>query len=112
MLFAVQIVVRSSDENSYIGEVYAYDYHYNLLVVKFKSKASLRCANLRMIDDDLGPEKSFQLRPHTLKVKPGDPVLVVGRYFYKSFDYMAAPGYFRFQNFTLLPFYLLPYTYC
>ncbi|KAK9736015.1 hypothetical protein RND81_04G244700 [Saponaria officinalis] len=51
-----------------------------------------------MMDVDINPENSFQLRPHSLKLKPGDPVVVVGKYFYKSYNFMAASGYFRMRR--------------
>ncbi|XP_074314896.1 putative protease Do-like 14 [Silene latifolia] len=80
----LKIVVGSFEENSYIGEIVTYDFHYNILFIKFKSKTRLESAKLSMIDDD-----------HSIKLKPGDPVIVVGRYFDRSFELMAAPGCFR-----------------
>ncbi|KAK9690739.1 hypothetical protein RND81_09G150900 [Saponaria officinalis] len=96
----LKIVVRASDENSYVGKIHIYDFHYNLLIIKFKSKTPLPCAKLRMVDDDLDLGMSFQLCPHSLKFKPGNPVVVVGKYFHKDYDFMAASGFFRFDYFS------------
>ncbi|KAL9236497.1 hypothetical protein vseg_011161 [Gypsophila vaccaria] len=90
-----KIVVQTSDENCYLGEIETYDFHYNLLILKFKSKNSLQPACLRMIHDDFSLDRPFQLRPHSVNFKIGDPILVVGRYFDESNDLMAAPGNFR-----------------
>ncbi|KAH9611328.1 hypothetical protein KSS87_005422, partial [Heliosperma pusillum] len=94
----LKIIVRASDENLYAGEIIAFDFHYNLLIIKFKSKASIQFANLKFIDDDLTLEKPSPSRPHALKVKPGDGVVVVGRYFYKSYDLMVAAGCFSMDR--------------
>ncbi|KAH9613736.1 hypothetical protein KSS87_014311 [Heliosperma pusillum] len=93
----LKIVIRASDENSYVGKIHIFYFHYNILIIKLKSMAPLPCANLRMIDDDLIPEKS-SLRPHGFKLKTGDPVAVVGKYFYKDYDFMAASSYFRMKR--------------
>ncbi|KAK9706584.1 hypothetical protein RND81_07G136900 [Saponaria officinalis] len=39
------------------------------------------------------------LRPHSTKIKSGDPVITVGRYFYDDYDYMAAPGLLSMERF-------------
>ncbi|KAK9742979.1 hypothetical protein RND81_03G209200 [Saponaria officinalis] len=78
-----------------MGEIETYDFHYNLLVIKFKSKTHLESANLNMMDYVPHLDKSFQLRPHSIKVKVGDPVIIVGRYFDKTYQLMAAPGCLR-----------------
>ncbi|XP_074315822.1 putative protease Do-like 14 [Silene latifolia] len=109
----LKIVVQASDENSYIGKIETYDFHYNLLIVKFESKNFLQPARLRMIDDDFRleirllvemcpPARYVQIddpmRPHDLKVQIGDPILVVARYFKAPNDVMAAPGTFSIRR--------------
>ncbi|KAL9242994.1 hypothetical protein vseg_016937 [Gypsophila vaccaria] len=95
----LKIVVRSSDDNWYVAEICNYDCHYNLLIIEFRSETSLQPANLKMIDDNVVLDRSFQLRPHSSTAKPGDSTVVVGRYFFEPYDIMAAPGSFRMERF-------------
>ncbi|KAK9755121.1 hypothetical protein RND81_01G003800 [Saponaria officinalis] len=88
----LKVVVRASDENSYVGKIHVYDFHYNILLIKFKSKSPFPCARLR------NPENSFQLHPHSLKLKPGDPIVIVGKYFYCDCEFMAASGSFSMRD--------------
>ena len=83
-----------------MGEVCAYDFHFNIAWIRFQSDISLPTAILRQVDDyiNVNPaqDKSFPLRPHSshFNLVPGHPIVVVGRYFTKPFDLMAAPGQF------------------
>ncbi|WJX57547.1 hypothetical protein P8452_43096 [Trifolium repens] len=65
-----------------------------------ESDSSLATAKLRQVDDfiNVNPavEKSFHLRPYSshFNLVPGHAIVVVGHYFAKPFDLMAAPGEF------------------
>ncbi|KAK9664944.1 hypothetical protein RND81_14G078900 [Saponaria officinalis] len=77
----LKVVVHAPDYASYEGNICIYDYHYNLLVITFKSDTPLQAARLGTIDD--------------FSKKVDDSVIAPGRYFTKPFDFMVAPGYFR-----------------
>lgn len=96
-LVCVQIVVYSSDDNSYQGEVIAYDYHYNICVIGFQSHTSLSVARVAHIDDSIDVKLNLLSRQHSksYNLVPGDGVIVVGRYFHEPYDLMAAPGPYR-----------------
>lgn len=92
-------VLYSSRGDSYVGDVIAYDYHYNLAVIKFQLENPGSVAKIAHIDDSLGvtlnPPSSV-LRPHlkSYNLAPGDGVIAVGRYSYASFDLMGACGFY------------------
>ncbi|KAK9664940.1 hypothetical protein RND81_14G078800 [Saponaria officinalis] len=94
----LKVTVHTSVASFSESVICAYDFHFNLAVIKFVSPVSLPTARLRRIDDCLSfileENRSFQLRPHSAKLVPGDVVTAVGRYFRKPFDLMAAPGKF------------------
>ncbi|KNA04372.1 hypothetical protein SOVF_200350 [Spinacia oleracea] len=106
----LKVFVKLSDGRSFDGKVCAYHFHYNLVVLSYKSDSPLQSATLRQLEDCLhlnpsqlinSEEKSFQLCPHSnpmilhsrsMILSPGDDVVAVGRYFDTPFDLMAAPG--------------------
>ncbi|CAJ2663403.1 unnamed protein product [Trifolium pratense] len=96
----LKVMIYLYDGRSYEGEVCAYDFHYNIAWIRFKSDSSLATATLRQVDDyiNVNPaeEKSFHLRPPSshFNLVPGHAIVAVGRYFAKPFDLMAAPGEF------------------
>ncbi|KAK9704856.1 hypothetical protein RND81_07G015700 [Saponaria officinalis] len=94
----LKIVVCTTTENTYFGEIFKYDFHYNILIIKFTSNVFLQSFCLRMIDDDFGPKNSYELRPHTPKANPGDTVVAVGRYFCRPFNFMAASAFFSMDR--------------
>lgn len=93
----LKITVYSSSGSSYQGEVVAYDYHYNICVIGFQSQTSLSAARVAHIDDSMVVDLSVPSQPpsRSYKLVPGDGVIVVGRYFHKPYDLMAAPGPFK-----------------
>ncbi|KAK9733405.1 hypothetical protein RND81_04G066200 [Saponaria officinalis] len=95
----LKVLVIVADGKSYGGEIVVHDFHYNILVLRFQSPLPLRAASLAHINDSLSlcvtEERSFELRPHAVKLVPGDPVVAFGRYSTSPFDIMAAPGIFR-----------------
>ncbi|CAO2816852.1 unnamed protein product [Amaranthus hypochondriacus] len=82
----LKVIVILQDGKSFEGQVIAYDFHYNLIVVCFKADGPLQIATLRPISD------CFDLNTSQLRLAPGDDVIAVGRYFGDSFSLMAAPG--------------------
>ncbi|XP_074314881.1 uncharacterized protein LOC141651055 [Silene latifolia] len=95
----LKIVIHANDENSYIGKIFCYDFHFNLVIIKFRSKCYFQSANLMMIDDHSGVEKGFQLHRSPSKANSGDNVIVVGRYFYEPYNFMAASGLLSLERF-------------
>ncbi|KAH7852448.1 hypothetical protein Vadar_024907 [Vaccinium darrowii] len=103
----IKVNVYLADGESFEGQVFACDFHYNIAAIKIKSEEALPTAILRNLDDStsidptgkdegLGSEY-FQLRPHSnlFNLCPGDDVVAIGRYFRKPYDLMVAPGKFR-----------------
>lgn len=92
------------------GEVRAYDFHYNLAVIRFSSPAFGPAKGTAHSVDVRSRRRSqppFPLIPNSrsCKLTPGDRVIVMGRYFAKPFDIMAAPGeywlvIYMIHNFT------------
>lgn len=106
----LKIFVYLSNSSSYEGEVVAYDYHYNITIIGFQSQTLLSAARVVHINDSLDVELSSPFQPQSMDVEssspfqphsgsyelvPGDGVIVVGRYFHKPYDLMAAPGPFQ-----------------
>ncbi|KEH28095.1 PDZ domain protein [Medicago truncatula] len=97
---SLKVIVYLYDGGSYVGEVCAYDFHFNIAWIRFQSDISLPTAILRQVDDyiNVNPaqDNSFPLHPHSshFNLVPGLPIVAVGRYFAKPFDLMAAPGQF------------------
>lgn len=103
-----------SDGTLFDGQVFAYDFHYNIAIIKIESDAPLPSASLRLLDDSIsvdpseipcprdtaeeGSSESFQLHPHSnlFNLWPGDMVVAIGRYFDKPYKLMAAPGKFKY----------------
>lgn len=108
----LQVDVHISDGKLFDGQVFAYDFHYNIAIIKIESDAPLPSASLRLLDDSISvdpseipcPEdveegsESFQLHRHSnlFNLCPGDMVVAIGRYFDKPYELMAAPGKFRY----------------
>lgn len=89
------------DGSSYEGQVCVHDFHYNIAWVQFQSDSSFPIARIKQVDDyiNVNPaqDKSSHLRPHSthFNLVPGHAIVVVGGYFTKPFDLMAAPGEFE-----------------
>ncbi|XP_074315821.1 uncharacterized protein LOC141652068 [Silene latifolia] len=95
----LKIVINAYDDKSYLGEFFCYDFYFNLLVIKFRSNNVFPSTNFMMIDDDSGMERRISLCRHPTKAKTGDSVIVVGRYFYEPYTFMAASGLLSLQRF-------------
>ncbi|XP_015576313.1 putative protease Do-like 14 [Ricinus communis] len=104
---AIKVVVHLSDDVLLDGQIVAFDFHYNIVVVKIQTKAPLTIACLRHLDDSITvdpsevvQDKPFQLRPHSnsYNLIPGDRVIALGRYFVKPHALMAAPGEFSINQ--------------
>ncbi|KAK1380072.1 Protease Do-like 14-like protein [Heracleum sosnowskyi] len=91
------------------GEVYAYDFHYNIAVIRFSfipPFGPAKVAKVAHIDDSIDVHSSrashppFRLLPHSAsyKLTPGNRVIVMGRYFAEPFEPMAAPGEYRLEK--------------
>lgn len=96
------------------GEVCAYDFHYNLAVIRFSSPASGPAKGTDESVDVHSRRKRrrsqphFRLIPHSrsCKLTPGDRVIVMGRYFSKPFEVMAAPGEYWLVIYMILVYQL------
>lgn len=98
------------------GEVCAYDFHYNLAVIRFSSLLAFGPAKG---DDSVDvhscrkrqrkSQPPFRLIPHSksCKLTPGDKVIVMGRYFAEPFELMAAPGEYWLVIYMILTGQLL-----
>ncbi|KAL6580962.1 hypothetical protein OROMI_006885 [Orobanche minor] len=95
----VKVIIRADDDNFYVAEVCGFDYFYNLLILRFKSRTTLRPATFAMIDDARF-EVDVPLRRHSNKAKIGDNVVILGRYFYEPYHYMAVPGLLSVERFS------------
>lgn len=97
---------------SFVGEVCAYDFHFNLAILSFRTGTFYEPATLADVNDSMDVFKTRPLlkphlesskltpsqpllKPHSKssKLTPGDQVIVVGRYFDPPFILMAASGY-------------------
>ncbi|KAG5531160.1 hypothetical protein RHGRI_025949 [Rhododendron griersonianum] len=97
----IKIDVYLSDGKSSEGQVFAYDFHYNIATIKIKTELALPSAALRFLDDSISVDpsailESSQLHPRSdlFKLCPGDMVVAVGRHFDEHCELMAAPGKF------------------
>ncbi|KAI8537870.1 hypothetical protein RHMOL_Rhmol09G0057800 [Rhododendron molle] len=102
----IKIDVYLSDGKSSEGQVFAYDFHYNIATIKIKTELALPSAALRFLDDSILVDpsailESSQLHPHSdlFKLCPGDMVVAIGRHFDDHCDLMAAPGEFSLDVF-------------
>ncbi|KAG5531609.1 hypothetical protein RHGRI_026280 [Rhododendron griersonianum] len=123
----IKIDVYLSDGKLSEGQVFAYDFHYNIATIKIKTELALPSAALRFLDDSISVDpsailesstalrflddsilvdpsailESSQLCPHSdlFKLCPGDMVVAVGRHFDDHCDLMAAPGEFSLDVF-------------
>ncbi|KAK2394625.1 putative protease Do [Trifolium repens] len=95
----VKVIISADDDNFYLAEVCGFDYFYNLLILRFKSRTTLRPATFAMIDDSRF-EVDVPLRRHSNKAKIGDNVVILGRYFYEPYYYMAVPGLLSVERFS------------
>lgn len=90
--------MHSYDGRSFAGEVCAYDFHFNLAILSFRTGTTCyEPAKLAQVDDSMDiSARQPLLKPHSeaSKLTPGDRVIVVGRYFDPPFILMAAPGYY------------------
>ncbi|XP_022765647.1 putative protease Do-like 14 isoform X2 [Durio zibethinus] len=81
------------------GEVFAYDFHYNLSVIKIRSDAPLPTPSLRNLDESrpvtLHPVLGSTSSHHSdsFKIRPGDTVMALGRH-YHSHSLVVASGSF------------------
>ncbi|XP_058182151.1 putative protease Do-like 14 isoform X2 [Rhododendron vialii] len=102
----IKIDVYLSDGKSSEGQVFTYDFHYNIATIKIKTDLAFPSATLRFLDDSISVDpsaisESSQLRRHSdlFKLCPGDMVVAVGRYFDQPYELMAAPGKFSLDVF-------------
>ncbi|OVA14637.1 hypothetical protein BVC80_1815g42 [Macleaya cordata] len=88
----IKIDVQLSDGRLFDGQIYTYDFHYNIAAIKVESDALLPIANLRILDDSIriDPNESY-----SFNLCPGEMVVALGRYFEKPNDLMVAPGTLR-----------------
>lgn len=84
------------------GDIFSFDFHYNICVITIRSDSLLPTIKLRCVDDTIetttdAKERSFQLRAHSnlLKLFPGDSFIALGRYHKRPYDLMVAPGKYR-----------------
>ncbi|GAB4836315.1 hypothetical protein Ancab_001230 [Ancistrocladus abbreviatus] len=98
----LEVKVFLSDGRSFAGEVSAFDFHYNIAIVKIMSDDKLPIAVLRPFDDSIsitpdsaGDMSSIKSCCHDcfFRVNPGDKVIAVGRH-NPSLELMAAAGTF------------------
>ncbi|RAL44162.1 hypothetical protein DM860_016408 [Cuscuta australis] len=96
----VVVDVGLPDGEELEARVICYDFHYNLVALKVESSCAMPVANMKLVDDVLpmDPEEllphSFQLRPHSDRVKlvPGELVIGLGRH-YRG-DLINAVGFY------------------
>ncbi|XP_074315820.1 uncharacterized protein LOC141652067 [Silene latifolia] len=94
-----KVIIHADDDNCYLGEICFFDFFYNILVLRFKSRSYFQPAKLSMIDDATALDRDAPLRRHSIKTKSGDSVIVLGRYFYEPYDYMGVPGVLSLERF-------------
>lgn len=100
MINDLKVIVYYCDGQSYTGEIFAFDYHYNLAAISFRSQVPLPTAKIGEVDDSLDvlpSPLSFELRPHSCsyKLSPEAKVLAVGRmgrFSYNPFAPVVASG--------------------
>lgn len=111
------VYMHSHNGRSFAGEVCAYDFHFNIAILSFRTGTyceHYKPATLAHVDDSmdvflsqpsLKPHSHVfpsqpSLKPHSesSKLTPGDRVIVVGRYFDPPFILMAAPGYHQLKR--------------
>ncbi|KAL1832755.1 hypothetical protein ACET3Z_002406 [Daucus carota] len=98
----LRVYMHSYDGRSFAGEVCAYDFHFNLAILSFRTGTTCyEPAKLAQVDDSMDiSARQPLLKPHSeaSKLTPGDRVIVVGRYFDPPFILMAAPGYYMLKR--------------
>ncbi|XP_074375405.1 uncharacterized protein LOC141717209 [Apium graveolens] len=113
----LKVCMHSCNGKSFVGEVCAYDFHFNLAILSFRTGTFYEPATLAHVNDcmdvfatqpSLKPHSDSSkltpsqplLKPHSKssKLTPGDRVIVVGRYFDPPFILMAAPGYYLLER--------------
>jgi len=103
----MQVYVYLSSGDSFEGEIFGFNFHYNIAIIKFKSSSRFPTAILKHIDGSIPlttkaelQYTSFGLRPHAepsdlFNLCPGEKVIALGRH-YLSHSLMVAPGAFRY----------------
>lgn len=105
----MQVCAHSYDGHLYEGgEVWAYDFHYNLAVLRFVLETPFHPAKLARIIESVDvhssrtSQPSFHLRSHLRsrpsELTPGDAVIVLGIYFAEPFEPMTALGEYWLEN--------------
>lgn len=94
--------MRLLDGRLFDGQIFAYDFHYNLVIVKMKSDTMLPTAKVRVWEDSVdagGSDSFYHLRPRLdlFQIKRGDMVIALGRHFMKPYNLMSLPGTFRYK---------------
>ncbi|KAK1362814.1 Protease Do-like 14-like protein [Heracleum sosnowskyi] len=82
MINDLKIIVDYRDGQSYTGEIFAFDYHFNLAAISFRSQVPLPTAKIGEVDDSLDvlpSPLSSELIPHSYKLSPEAKVFAVGR---------------------------------
>ncbi|KAG6740163.1 hypothetical protein POTOM_055599 [Populus tomentosa] len=102
----IKVYVYLSSGDSFEGEIFGFNFHYNIAIIKFKSSSRFPTAILKHIDGSIPlttkaelQNTSFGLRPHAepsdlFNLCPGEKVIALGRH-YLSHSLMVAPGAFR-----------------
>lgn len=102
----IKVYVYLSSGDSFEGEIFGFNFHYNIAIIKFKSSSRFPTAILKHIDGSIPlttkaelQYTSFGLRPHAepsdlFNLCPGEKVIALGRH-YLSHSLMVAPGAFR-----------------
>ncbi|KAG6739085.1 hypothetical protein POTOM_056667 [Populus tomentosa] len=102
----IKVYVYLSSGDSFEGEIFGFNFHYNIAIIKFKSSSRFPTAILKHIDGSIPlttkaelQHTSFGLRPHAepsdlFNLCPGEKVIALGRH-YLSHSLMVAPGAFR-----------------
>ncbi|KAK1380073.1 Protease Do-like 14-like protein [Heracleum sosnowskyi] len=97
----IKVFMHAYNGRSFPGEVHAYDFHFNLAILSFRTGNCYEPATLAHVNDSMDVFASQPwLRSHSesSQLTPGDRVIVVGRYFDPPFILMAAPGYYQLKR--------------
>ncbi|KAJ6856207.1 protease Do-like 14 [Populus alba x Populus x berolinensis] len=98
----IKVYVYLSSGDSFEGEIFGFNFHYNIAIIKFKSSSRFPTAILKHIDGSIPlttkaelQNTSFGLRPHAepsdlFNLCPGEKVIALGRH-YLSHSLMVAP---------------------
>lgn len=84
----------------YDGEVFAFDLHFNIALIKVKSAATLSTATIVKLDDTISLDPSLlgKIQLHkpseSFNISPGDKVIAMGRFHEFPYKLMGASGDF------------------